>query len=661
MVADLWLLRTASMMEALQVTLLDPPIILAVLGIVVAAAFVHELGHAAACTYGGGRPGAIGAGLYLVYPAFYTDVTDSYRLDRAGRVRTDLGGVYFNALSLVALAVAFRATGWLPLVLVIVLVHVEMGQQLLPIVRLDGYFVLADMVGVPDLFARVRPVLASLLPGRAPDPRVDQLRRSTRIIVTVWVLTVVPLLLGLLGVLLAKAPEVLRDVWAAEKLQWELLNLAVDFGEWPTAALAVLSLVLIALPVLGMALLLIDIARRIVPAALRAGGRLYTRATRRSEATVNDPQKLDDNPATERVNGSQPRPRPHASTGVSSRPAVHRAVPTTTEPETENQPVAAVRTRTADDFTEDTMLRPRSRPPTRGWRRAVYASTRGTVNPGPGAAERRQIEVLERVRTRVRGARRIVVLSRKGGAGKTTTTLMLGHTFSVHRGDRVVALDANPDAGSLAYRIHRESNETVTSMLAERRDLDRYSDVRAFTSQSPDTRLEVVASDDDPRITQALGERDYHQTIDLLDRHYNLILIDTGTGILDAGIQGILTEADQLVVVMPPALDGGRVAAMTLDWLDEHGRSDLVCSSVAVINAVHARGAVELDRMEAHFAARCASTVRIPWDPALGAGAHTALAELRRPTRDAYLELAATVAEGFVTSCRKAPRPTSPA
>ena len=187
-VSDLWLLRTASLMEALQVTLLDPPLILAVLGITVAAALVHELGHAAACSYGGGRPGAIGAGLYLVYPAFYTDVTDSYRLDRAGRVRTDLGGVYFNALTLVALTAALYATGWQPLVLVILLVHLEMAQQLLPVVRLDGYFVLADLVGVPDLFARVRPVLASLRPGRGPDPRVTALRRSTRIVVTVWVL-----------------------------------------------------------------------------------------------------------------------------------------------------------------------------------------------------------------------------------------------------------------------------------------------------------------------------------------------------------------------------------------------------------------------------------------------------------------------------------------
>ena len=668
-VADLWLIRTASLMDSLQATLLDPPIILAVLGITVTAAFVHELGHAAACTYGGGRPGAIGVGLYLVYPAFYTDVTDSYRLDRAGRVRTDLGGVYFNALSLIGLTAAYQATGWEPLVLVIVLVHVEMGQQLLPVVRLDGYFVLADLVGVPDLFARVRPILASIPPGRPPDPRVDQLRRSTRIIVTIWVLTVVPLLLGLFGFLLLKAPEVLRDVWAAEQDQWDLLGAAVDADAWATAALAVLSLVLLALPVLGIALVLGGMVRRTVPPALRLVGRLYSRLAKRVEDIVNGPDHTEDRPVDPAGNGARPRP-PHAAPthaapthaasphAASPRAASVRVASRPSPPRAERERAAdepapeSSRRFTADDFTEDVMLRPRSRPPTRGWRRAVYASTRGVVNPGPGAAERREQEVIERVRTRVRGARRIVVLSRKGGAGKTTTTLMLGHTFAAHRGDRVVALDANPDAGSLAYRVHRETPETVTSLLAGRSDLDRYSDMRAFTSQSPDTRLEVVASDDDPRISQALGERDYHQTIDLLDRHYNLILIDTGTGILDAGIQGILTEADQLVVVMPPALDGGRVAAMTLDWLDQHGRNDLVCSSVAVINAVHGRGAVELDRMEAHFAGRCAATVRIPWDPVLGAGAHTTLAELRRPTRDAYLELAAMVAEGFVASCR---------
>lgn len=257
------------------------------------------------------------------------------------------------------------------------------------------------------------------------------------------------------------------------------------------------------------------------------------------------------------------------------------------------------------------------------------------------------LELLSQVRTPVRGCRRIVVLSRKGGAGKTTTTLMLGHTLASYRGDRVVALDANPDAGSLAHRMRRETTNTVTTLLAERDWINRYADMRGFTSQSQDTRLEVVASDDDPRITQALGEEDYRRAIEVLDRHYNIVLVDTGTGILDSAIQGILAEADQLVVVMPPALDGARVAAMTLDWLDEHQHADLVRGAVAVVNAVHGRGQLEIDRIEEHFQARCRAVVRIPWDPVLQAGAHTSLADLGDSTRDAYLELAAQVAGAF--------------
>lgn len=302
------------------------------------------------------------------------------------------------------------------------------------------------------------------------------------------------------------------------------------------------------------------------------------------------------------------------------------------------------------------MLRRQTRPASRGWRKGVYAVTGGTVNLGPGAQERREMDLLTQVRTPVRGCRRIVVLSRKGGAGKTTTTLMLGHTFATHRGDRVVALDANPDAGSLAHRMRRETPATVTDLLQERQYIERYADMRGYTSQAVDTRLEVVASDDDPRITQALGEDDYRTAIDVLDRHYNLLLVDTGTGILDSAIRGVLAEADQIVVVMPPALDGARVAAMTLDWLEEHGHADLVEGAVAVVNAVHGEGPLELDRIDQHFAARCSAVVHIPWDVTLQAGAHTSLGDLRRETRDAYLELAASVGRTFVTPRRRGAR-----
>jgi putative peptide zinc metalloprotease protein len=406
--------------------------------------------------------------------------------------------------------------------------------------------------------------------------------------------------------------------------------------------------VLLALPALGLALLAADFARRIPRLVARCVRRrpaiapTVAIATRRvpQEAPMDTKERRDPTvPALPPTHGSAGEREPRPANGTGHEPRAPRVNGT--------KPRASMTNLTAADFTEQTMLRRRARRPTRGWQRAVFVATRGTLNPGPGRAERRELDLLARLRTPIAGSRRIVVLSRKGGAGKTTTAVMLGHTFASQRGDRVVALDGNPDAGSLAYRIQRQSFETVTSLLAQQEALDRYADMRTYTSQASDTRLEVVASDDDPRISQALGERDYRHAIDILDRHYNLIIIDTGTGILDGAIQGVLGEADQIVVVMPPALDGGRVAAMTLDWLEEHNYGELVRGAVAVINGVRGNGPVEMDRMEAHFSARCAGVIQIPWDAELAAGGQTGFADLRHPTRVAFLDLAAMIAEGF--------------
>src|SRR5215211_5311077 len=202
---------------------------------------------------------------------------------------------------------------------------------------------------------------------------------------------------------------------------------------------------------------------------------------------------------------------------------------------------------TAADFTSERMLRRRSAPPAAGWRRLLYRGTGGVINLGPSSAELRRRELIARVKAPVEGSRRIVVISRKGGVGKTTTTLMLGHTFASFRGDRVVALDGNPDAGSLGYRVRRETSATVTNLLADEQEIIRYADIRSYTNQAP-TRLEVVAADDDPRITTALGEEDYRRAIGLLERHYNLILLDTGTGVLESATKGILQLAEQIVV-----------------------------------------------------------------------------------------------------------------
>jgi putative peptide zinc metalloprotease protein len=597
--------------------LADPADLLAVLGLLALATLIHELGHAAGCRFGGGRPGAIGAGLYLWFLVFWTDVTDAYRLDRPGRLRTDLGGIYFNAVYVVLATAGYALTGWAPLAVSVIFVNIIALQQLMPIIRMDGYYILGDLTGVPNLFGLLLPTLRSLIPGRPADPRVAGLRPWVRRVVVLWSLTSAALLTLALVLLVLAAPMLAGTTWRQISDLWR------EAGDSRTVSGTVFAWILIVflvLPFVGFAALVVRAARRVArPGSLRTGARIS-----KGESIVKP------NPA-QLVVAREP------SQEVPSEQAERPVVP----------PLPSPPRLTAADFTEDLMLREHRRPPSRGWRRQVFLATGGLVHPGPSAAERREAEMIARVRTRLGTPRRIVVLSRKGGAGKTTTTLMLGHTLAIHRGDRVVALDANPDAGSLPYRIERESSATVTSLLAAADRLSSYAQVRTHTSQAP-SRLEIVASDDDPKITHALGKADFAKVIRLLDQHYMLMLMDTGTGILDDATQGLLEQADQIVVVMPPALDGARVAASTLDWLDEHGFRDLVRGAVAVINGVRTEnGLVQLEAIEDHFQARCAGVVQIPWDNALEAGARTSLEDLRPVTRKAYLELAAQVAECF--------------
>src|SRR4029450_8572058 len=99
---------------------------------------------------------------------------------------------------------------------------------------------------------------------------------------------------------------------------------------------------------------------------------------------------------------------------------------------------------------------------------------------------------------------RTPVVALKGGVGKTTTTACLGAVFAEHRGDRVVAVDANPDPGTLGYRVRRDTARTARDLLANVDKLERYADVRAYASQT-DLRLEVIASEADPARGAAFG------------------------------------------------------------------------------------------------------------------------------------------------------------
>ncbi len=297
------------------------------------------------------------------------------------------------------------------------------------------------------------------------------------------------------------------------------------------------------------------------------------------------------------------------------------------------------------DFQGDSFLRPEQLPPSSGWRHRIWRLSRGAITPAPSAAEVHYRRLLQRIQARINSCQRIAVASGKGGVGKTTATILCGTALAMHRLDRILAIDANPDAGSLGWRVERETESTLSDLLRHAARIERYSDVRALTSQAP-SRLEVLASELDPAISQALGEADFARAIGVLERYYSVILCDLGTGLLDSATQGILRLANELVIVAAPSVDAGRVASFTLDFV-ECRYPEKVRNAVVLLNNVRKDGLVDVGALETHFRKRVRSVIRVPYDRHLASGGPARWELLGSATRDAYIEAAAALAEGF--------------
>ncbi|MFF5128852.1 hypothetical protein ACFY41_18235 [Streptomyces syringium] len=251
---EVWLWSTQDTGAALRTVLSSPAGVLLVVLLAIASCMFHEMGHGAACRYGGARPGAMGCGIYVVWPAFYTDITNSYRLGRAGRIRADLGGVYFNALFVLGLLALYAATGN-PLLLVAILsVHLEMFQQLIPTLRFDGYYIVADLTGIPDLFKYIGPILKRVVLRRPHDERLRALKRWPQTVVAVWVVFLVPALVLQLGVVLMNMPRLIEADWRTVN---SLVDNAGTSGNQVLGMVAAcLQILLLTLPVVGLSLVL---------------------------------------------------------------------------------------------------------------------------------------------------------------------------------------------------------------------------------------------------------------------------------------------------------------------------------------------------------------------------------------------------------------------
>lgn len=299
---------------------------------------------------------------------------------------------------------------------------------------------------------------------------------------------------------------------------------------------------------------------------------------------------------------------------------------------------------------EAELVRPHKPEPEKGWRKALRRTT--GINLGPSPAEREWKDLERRLKANLRGAYLIAVMQIKGGVSKTTTTVGLGAALARYRDDKVVAIDGNPARGNLAERIDHPSQNTWRSLISDD-NLNAYSDFRFHLGKDSTSGLEVLGSDPGDEVIQGWQLTEAWQR---LQRQYPVGLIDCGNQMADDVTAAVLQMADAVVVVSTTRLDGAKYAQDTLNWLLAHGYPHLVRSAVMVISNVTKIAAdTAVRNLHEDFERVVRAVHTIPYDPHLHEATAIDFDRLKPETRRAFIEAAASLADGFAGAADRDP------
>jgi MinD-like ATPase involved in chromosome partitioning or flagellar assembly len=338
-----------------------------------------------------------------------------------------------------------------------------------------------------------------------------------------------------------------------------------------------------------------------------------------------------------------------AATPTSAVPTPSSAVPT---------PTSAVPTPTSAVPTLTDLLATRPPAPTgparSGWQGFLRRISAGLVSPTPSASELAHREAIASVQRSLRGPKTVVVVNPKGGAHKTTATLLIASIFGIHRGGYTLAWDNNETRGTLGWRANpaRHTNTAVDLL----RDLDRFTDVRSarvgdldnYVRSQGSAQFDVLASDEDAASAASIDAAAFDQLHRALSRFYRVLVVDTGNNMRASNWQAAIDAADQLVIVSTIREDTAASAAWLADALSAAGRQDTVQNAVTVLSAPARTADPHLhQRLHDHFGKLTRTVLDVPHDPALVSGGPITYDALSPSSRTAWLRVTAAIAEGL--------------
>lgn len=297
---------------------------------------------------------------------------------------------------------------------------------------------------------------------------------------------------------------------------------------------------------------------------------------------------------------------------------------------------------------------PKPGPATSGWRAGVRTATGGLLKLGPSPAELRLRQAVGAVQRSLDGPKTVVVINPKGGANKTTATVLIAAAFGTHRGGYTLAWDNNETRGTLGWRAQptRHTNTAVDLL----RDLDQFRDDGAgrigdldnYVRTQGSAQFDALASDEDAASAASIDGEAFTALHKTLQRFYRVLVIDTGNNMRASNWQAALEAADQLVIVSTIREDTSQGAAWAIDALRATGHEEAVANAVTILSAPARTPDPGLSlRLHRHFSALTRAVVDVPYDESLVQGGPIVHEDLAPATRTAWLYATAAIAEGF--------------
>ena len=291
---------------------------------------------------------------------------------------------------------------------------------------------------------------------------------------------------------------------------------------------------------------------------------------------------------------------------------------------------------------------------TRGFRGVITRATRGVISPGPGKKERLEIERLERIRRPLDGPRNIAVVNLKGGAHKTTASLMIAATLGVTRGGNVLAWDNNETRGTLGWRgVPTEHHRTAVDLLHDIESLRSPStsnaDLDPYVRPQGEMRFDILASDEDPGSAALIDDHAFGELDEALSRFYRIKVIDTGNNVRASNWLAAVKSADQLVIISTVREDTFNAAAWMIDELRATGLGEQVDHAVTILSH-SSKGKFDptlRSRLLAHFGAHTRAVAEVPYEQQFVDGTHLDWSRVSKATKKAWLDATALIVDGL--------------